>query len=272
MNAKDFQKECLRTEFTPTFALNKDGSPDPVLSRLLHAAMGMVTEAAEVVDMLKKHIAYGKPLDLVNVVEECGDQTYYQNIALDAVGVSPEEAFDRVSAKLRARYPEGFTPEKALNRDLKKEREILEGRTSIKNVLFEEAKQKWPNDRLLDMGMDTGKRISNQNPENTSEDTADIFGTTIKPIYLYKNIDLSGVSGTGVVAVGAIMPSGRVILEWLGKYKTETIFSSIEELYHIHAHYGATEIIFGNPKFHDLLLKKGSLNIFKPNKKASKET
>lgn len=41
-------------------------------------------------------------------------------------GISPSEARDRNIAKLRARYPGGFTTYDALNRDLDHEREILE--------------------------------------------------------------------------------------------------------------------------------------------------
>jgi hypothetical protein len=42
-------------------------------------------------------------------------------------GSSFEEAADKVIAKLRARYPEKFSGELALNRDLVTERAVLEG-------------------------------------------------------------------------------------------------------------------------------------------------
>lgn len=43
----------------------------------LHMAMGMVGEIGEVVDILKKSFAYGKPLDKLKVLEELGDFTFY---------------------------------------------------------------------------------------------------------------------------------------------------------------------------------------------------
>jgi hypothetical protein len=40
---------------------------------------------------------------------------------------------------------------------------------------------------------------------------------------LVKNIDVSGLNGTGVVALGVEFPDGTAVLRWLGKYPTTTI-------------------------------------------------
>lgn len=97
----------------------------------------------------------------------------------------------------------------------------------------------------------------------------------VKPFYLYRKVDISGVSGTGIVAVGSIMPSGKAILEWLGEYKTETIFNNIDELYHIHSHNEKTVIVMGNPKFHDALQIDTMVNalgsILKPKNRKNEE-
>ena len=95
---------------------------------LQHAALGMVTESAEFTDMLKKHLFYGKPLDEVNLAEELGDQLWYVAMALRALGTDFETVMERNIAKLKARYPNKFTLELAENRDLEKERAILEGK------------------------------------------------------------------------------------------------------------------------------------------------
>lgn len=94
--------------------------------RLLHAAMGIDTESGEFMDMIKKHVLYGKPLDEVNLKEELGDLLWYIALAIDELGTSFEALFDTNIKKLRARYPSKFTEEAALNRDLDKERKILE--------------------------------------------------------------------------------------------------------------------------------------------------
>ena len=96
--------------------------------RELHAAMGLVTEAAEVLDMLKKAIFYGKEFDRVNVIEETGDAFWYCSIMADAQGFTFEQAQIKNISKLMARYPEKFCETKAVDRDLEKERSILEGR------------------------------------------------------------------------------------------------------------------------------------------------
>lgn len=106
-----------------------EGIPDldfkPV--RLLHAAIGMCTETGELQDQLKKHIFYGKPLDTTNLVEEMGDLMWYVGIMCDTLKVSLEDVMIKNIAKLKARYPEKFTEDKALNRNLFDEREVLEG-------------------------------------------------------------------------------------------------------------------------------------------------
>lgn len=95
--------------------------------RLLHVAMGLVTEAGEFTDQLKKHIFYGKPIDEVNLIEELGDSSWYERIGTDALEIKFLDMLQRNIDKLRARFPEKFTEERAENRNLSREREILEG-------------------------------------------------------------------------------------------------------------------------------------------------
>ena len=94
--------------------------------RLLHGGMGISTEAGELLDALKKHIFYGKKLDYVNLSEELGDILYYVSICMNVLGISFEEVMEKNIEKLKARYPEKFTEDKAINRDLDTERKILE--------------------------------------------------------------------------------------------------------------------------------------------------
>jgi hypothetical protein len=68
-----------------------------------------------------------------------------------------------------------------------------------------------------------------------------------RAFYLLRRQDVSGVSGTGVVAVGAVMPSGRAVLEWCSAWPTITVFDSWEQVVRIHGHQGRTELHFGPP-------------------------
>lgn len=94
---------------------------------IIHAIMGISTEAGEMLDQLKKHMFYGKDLDVVNLMEEVGDLMWYVAILSRAMGWRLEAVLAKNIAKLRARYPQKFETEQALNRDLALERQVLEG-------------------------------------------------------------------------------------------------------------------------------------------------
>jgi NTP pyrophosphatase (non-canonical NTP hydrolase) len=133
MDNKTYQKSALRTN-GPNYhgvAERMTGYEDQVLPDtqvldLIHASMGLVTEAGEFQDMLKKHLYYGRELDTVNLREEIGDLLWYCAIALQALGTDFQEVMQTNIDKLKARYPEKFTEDSANNRNLKIEREILE--------------------------------------------------------------------------------------------------------------------------------------------------
>lgn len=128
MQPNEYVQAALRTEYTPSFIRTNHGTMhDLMLSRIMHAMLGLVSEVGELADALKKHLIYSKPLDLVNLVEEIGDQEWYKALLVDALGVGIEAAWEKNIAKLRARYPDKFTSERALNRDLAAERAALEG-------------------------------------------------------------------------------------------------------------------------------------------------
>lgn len=95
--------------------------------RLLHAALGLVTEAAELADMLKKHIFYGRPIDWVNTKEEVGDAMWYVGVVVDVMKTTMREIKQVNIDKLRARFPDKFTEKDANNRDLDAEHKILSG-------------------------------------------------------------------------------------------------------------------------------------------------
>ena len=108
--------------------------------RLLHAVLGLASEVGEFADQLKKHLFYGKPLDKVNLSEESGDLLWYLALAANVEGMcSLDENMERNIAKLKARYGDKFTEHLAANRNLDREREILEGKPvpSINQMLHE---------------------------------------------------------------------------------------------------------------------------------------
>ena len=118
MNLNDYQILANRTL--------RDDVPDEML---LHAAMGMATEAGEFIDSLKKHRFYGKRLDRQNLIEEIGDVAWYLAAACKALDVTLEEVCQANVAKLRARYPAGFTEHDAIHRDVVSEAVAMAGGT-----------------------------------------------------------------------------------------------------------------------------------------------
>jgi hypothetical protein len=60
---------------------------------------------------------------------------------------------------------------------------------------------------------------------------------------LVRHVDVSGVSGTGVVAEGVEWSDGTVTLHWGGRYPTTTVWQDgIDALIAVHGHSGASSI------------------------------
>lgn len=98
---------------------------DNVNLRLLHSALGIFTEAGEMLEAILKQFG-GEPLDVANFAEELGDVDWYKAIAHDETGISEEQLRETNIAKLKARYPGKFVSQAAINRDLNAERKVLE--------------------------------------------------------------------------------------------------------------------------------------------------
>lgn len=122
---RDYVFNVCRTEST-NFDEIKDRLDNDLKLRILHGAMGICTEGGELLDAVKKHIFYGKDLDIVNIKEEIGDALYYIAVICDVCDFDFYDVCQINIDKLKARYGDRFSSEKALNRDLDKEREILE--------------------------------------------------------------------------------------------------------------------------------------------------
>jgi len=64
----------------------------------------------------------------------------------------------------------------------------------------------------------------------------------MKTFHLLRIEDESGISGTGIVAEGVVFSEGKCVLVWLTKFKSITVYDSIQELENIHGHNGKTII------------------------------
>jgi len=92
----------------------------------IHMLMGLSTEVGELIDIFKKNFAYKKQIDWINVEEEVCDIMWYLINFCNINNIDIERALDKNIEKLKIRYPEKFTENNAINRNLDDERKILE--------------------------------------------------------------------------------------------------------------------------------------------------
>lgn len=64
----------------------------------------------------------------------------------------------------------------------------------------------------------------------------------MKLFSLNRTTDVTGVSGTGIVAQGVEFDNGKVVVTWLGEFATVTTHDNIDSVKAIHCHNGLTEI------------------------------
>ena len=93
---------------------------NPALSKkdvLINGVMGLCGESGEAIDIVKKHLAQGHPLDREKLIKELGDIAWYLAETATALDVSLEEVLQGNIEKLRRRYPEGFDTAHSLHRE-----------------------------------------------------------------------------------------------------------------------------------------------------------
>lgn len=107
----------------PSFVASrlKDGGDildtiSPEKANLLHLALLIAGEAGEIVDAIKKHVIYNKPLDEKNVDEECGDLLFGITALLSAINRTEDGCKARNVEKLLKRYATGYSDKAAQER------------------------------------------------------------------------------------------------------------------------------------------------------------
>lgn len=122
MEAKEYQNLAMRTnDGKGTDRLldwtNVDANgiiKDP--GGLLNGCLGLSGEAGELNDLVKKWIFHKKPLDREHMKKEIGDVCWYIADICHSMGFDLGEIFQMNIDKLKVRYPEGFSEQRANNR------------------------------------------------------------------------------------------------------------------------------------------------------------
>lgn len=84
--------------------------------RLMVSALGLAGEAGEFANLVKKLTAHGHDVDTEVLADELGDVLWYVAEAASACGLNLEDIAEANVAKLRKRYPQGFSQERSINR------------------------------------------------------------------------------------------------------------------------------------------------------------
>ena len=106
MESAEYQRAARRTA----------GSAKPQREALTLGGLGIAGEAGEVADHIKKIVYHDHPLDAAKLAGELGDVLWYAAYLCDALGITLGEVMEANIAKLRARYPEGWSAERSQNR------------------------------------------------------------------------------------------------------------------------------------------------------------
>lgn len=104
--------------------MDKDACNNVNMS-ILHGLVGLSTEVGEIAEEMHAALAEGRELNMGNIVEETGDLMWYLALILRECGVSFEDAAKKNIEKLSKRYPDGFTTQDAVNRDIDAEQQVF---------------------------------------------------------------------------------------------------------------------------------------------------
>lgn len=66
----------------------------------------------------------------------------------------------------------------------------------------------------------------------------------MRRFHLQRDIDSTGVSGTGVVAEGVEFSCGRVALTWMSCYGAVNVYDCMAVVEHLHGHQGNTKVVW----------------------------
>lgn len=84
--------------------------------KIENGCLGLAGESGEVCDILKKHLFQGHEFDRGAMIDELGDVLWYLAEAAAGLGVTLEEVATHNIAKLRERYPDGFSADRSIHR------------------------------------------------------------------------------------------------------------------------------------------------------------
>jgi NTP pyrophosphatase (non-canonical NTP hydrolase) len=123
----DTLEHCLSAGPVKCNDVYKPSKKTKIDLKLIHGMLGIIGESGELATTLSKGLTQNKFTedDKVNILEECGDVLYFLTVLINDMGFTFEQVFAKNVAKLEKRYGGSFSHDKAVNRDLAGEQEVL---------------------------------------------------------------------------------------------------------------------------------------------------
>lgn len=119
MNISEYQNLAMRTnDGKSTERLLKfiEEHKDIDVGGIINACEGLCGESGEANDMIKKWIFHGHELKEADLVKEIGDVCWYLAFVSECFGLDLNRIMEKNIAKLKNRYPEGFSEQASINR------------------------------------------------------------------------------------------------------------------------------------------------------------
>lgn len=139
MNPYNYQELASRTIAPQEKALERIVAGGAPVVQLLHSVIGMMGELGEICSLIQKVYWYGKEIDQTELNKqlnlEFGDALWYHSEGLTALKMDLMKIMQDNIEKLKKRYPEKYSDEKAWeeNRDRKKEESHVSSSTKVES-------------------------------------------------------------------------------------------------------------------------------------------
>jgi len=106
MGFDEYQRLAMRTA----------RSEHPAPYDLANFGLGAMGESGEIGEMVKKHVFHGHEMDPEALSKEIGDELWYLAVMAKRFDLSLQDIAEQNIAKLRERYPDGFTEQASQER------------------------------------------------------------------------------------------------------------------------------------------------------------
>lgn len=115
MDADKYQRQAIQTS---AFQPDEVGIVVSVKEVLAWIGLNVSGEGGEFANYAKKVLYHGHPLERAKILAELGDLMWYVAVGAALLGEDLSKLMADNIAKLKVRYPDGFSSERSINRPL----------------------------------------------------------------------------------------------------------------------------------------------------------